>query len=167
MGCKPSLKIQTWIKSLEDAEGRNSLYDLLLKQREEEVDLFELMCKVLDQNLYSQVEWARSSFYFKETKFHVEDKMQLSQDSWSEMLILDHMHHRMHNNLPDETELPNGQKFNLFNLALLGVPSMAQKFLEILENLKQLCFNSADYVCLKFILLLNAGNHSNNLSPMR
>ena len=138
MGCKPSLKIQTWIKSLDDAEWHNSLYDLLLKQREEEVDLFELLCKVLDQNLYSQVEWARSSYYFKETKFHVEDKMQLSQDSWSEMLILDQMHHRMHNNLPDETQLPNGQKFNLFSLALLGVPSMAQKFLEISENLKQL-----------------------------
>ena len=121
------------------------------------------------------------------------------------MLILDHMHHRMHNNLPDETQLPNGQvrklfrnrepvkrssllkiepklflfwyldnvsnynrilltgfflrvqKFELLSLALLGVPSMAEKFLEISDNLKQLCFDSADYVCLKFILLLNAG----------
>ena len=34
---------------------------------------------------------------------------------------------------------------------------MAEKFLEISDNLKQLCFDSADYVCLKFILLLNAG----------
>ena len=134
--------------------------------------------------------------------------MKLLQDSWSEMLILDHMHHRMHNNLPDETQLPNGQvenysetenmqkgrhclslkqdvsfflesimaeqfipiqrenlqllfslvqKFELLSLALLGVPSMAEKFLEISDNLKQLCFDSADYVCLKFILLLNAG----------
>ena len=101
------------------------------------------------------------------------------------MLILDHMHHRMHNNLPDETQLPNGQvryscsccfcfcsyvhfyfcsysypslqKFELISLALLGVPSMAEKFLEISDNLKQLNFDQADYVCLKFILLLNAG----------
>ena len=49
------------------------------------------------------------------------------------------------------------QKFELLSLALLGVPSMAEKFLEISDNLKQLCFDSADYVCLKFILLLNAG----------
>ena len=41
--------------------------------------------------------------------FQVDDQMKLLQDSWSEMLILDHMHHRMHNNLPDETQLPNGQ----------------------------------------------------------
>jgi len=66
-----------------------------------------------------------------------------------------------HNNLPDETRLPNGQKFELLSLALLGVPSMAEKFLEISDNLKQLCFDSADYVCLKFILLLNAGEVRN------
>ena len=57
--------------------------------------------------------------------------------------------------MPDETELPNGQKFELLSLALLGVPSMAKKFLDISDNLKQLCFDSADYVCLKFILFLN------------
>merc|ERR1719414_1380722 len=38
---------------------------------------------------------------------------------------------------------------------------MAEKFLEISDNLKQLCFDSADYVCLKFILLLNAGEVRN------
>ena len=59
------------------------------------------------------------------------------------------------------------QKFELLSLALLGVPSMAEKFLEISDNLKQLCFDSADYVCLKFILLLNAGNHGNNHFSMR
>ena len=41
---------------------------------------------------------------------------------------------------------------------------MAEKFLEISDNLKQLCFDSADYVCLKFILLLNAGAEGNYLS---
>lgn len=37
-----------------------------------EVDLFELMCKVLDQNLFAQVDWARNSFYFKELKVGLE-----------------------------------------------------------------------------------------------
>ena len=63
----------------------------------------------------------------------------------------------MHNNLPDETQLPNGQKFELLSLALLGVPSMAEKFLEVTATMKQLSLDPADYVCLKFILLLNAG----------
>ena len=102
-----------------------------------------------------------------EVLFQVDDQMKLLQDSWSEMLILDHMHHRMHNNLPDEAQLPNGQKFKLLSLALLGVPSMAQKFLEISDNLKQLCFDSADYVCLKFILLLNAGALQNKQNKQK
>merc|ERR1711970_526660 len=153
--------IRDFLKSLDDQEWQSSLYTLLQNQtfNQVEVDLFELMCKVLDQNLFAQVDWARNSYYFKELK--VDDQMKLLQDSWSEMLILDHIHHRMHNNLPDETQLPNGQKFELLSLALLGVPSMAEKFLEISDNLKQLCFDSADYVCLKFILLLNAGEVRN------
>ena len=118
------------LKSLDDQEWQSSLYSLLQNQtfNQVEVDLFELMCKVLDQNLFAQVDWARNSYYFKELKLQVDDQMKLLQDSWSEMLILDHMHHRMHNNLPDETQLPNGQKFELLSLALLGVPSMAEKF---------------------------------------
>ena len=39
--------------------------------------------------------------------------MKLLQNSWSEMLILDQIHQRMHNHLPDETTLPNGQKYAL------------------------------------------------------
>lgn len=151
-------QIREFLKSLDDQEWQSSLYSLLQNQtfNQVEVDLFELLCKVLDQNLFAQVDWARNSYYFKELKLQVDDQMKLLQDSWSEMLILDHMHHRMHNNLPDETQLPNGQKFELLSLALLGVPSMAEKFLEISDNLKQLNFDQADYVCLKFILLLNA-----------
>lgn len=157
-------KIIEFLKSIDDQEWQSSLYNLLQNQtfNQVEVDLFELLCKVLDQNLFAQVDWARNSFYFKELKLQVDDQMKLLQDSWSQMLILDHMHHRMHNNLPDETQLPNGQKFELLSLALLGVPSMAEKFIEISNNLKQLQFDQADYVCLKFIMLLNGGGEIPN-----
>ena len=157
--------LQMFIESLDDEEWESRLYGLL--QNHVELDLFKLMCKVLDQSLFAQVDWARNSYYFKDLKLQVDDQMFLLQDSWSEMLILDHMHHRMHNNLPDEAQLPNGQKFKLLSLALLGVPSMAQKFLEISDNLKQLCFDSADYVCLKFILLLNAGALQNKQNKQK
>jgi len=157
-------KIIEFLKSIDDQEWQSSLYSLLQNQtfNQVEVDLFELLCKVLDQNLFAQVDWARNSYYFKELKLQVDDQMKLLQDSWSQMLILDHMHHRMHNNLPDETQLPNGQKFELLSLALLGVPSMAEKFIEISNNLKQLQFDQADYVCLKFIMLLNGGGEVPN-----
>jgi len=153
--------IRKFLETLDDQEWQSSLFTLLQNQtfNQVEVDLFELMCKVLDQNLFAQVDWARNSFYFKELK--VDDQMKLLQEAWSEMLILDHIHHRMHNNLPDETQLPNGQKFELLSLALLGVPSMAEKFLEVSNTLKSLLFDQADYVCMKFILLLNSAEVRN------
>jgi hypothetical protein len=84
------------------------------------------------------------------------------QNSWSEMLILDQIHQRMHNHLPDETTLHNGQKFELLSLALLGVPSMSDTFQELTAKLTALKFDSADYVCLKFVLLLNPGEKKAN-----
>nr|AID52855.1 fushi-tarazu transcription factor 1 [Tigriopus japonicus] len=147
--------IREFLSSLDDKEWQAELYKLLQNQsfNQVEVDLFELLCKVLDHNLFAQVDWARNSYYFKELK--VDDQMKLLQNSWSEMLILDQIHQRLHNHLPDETTLPNGQKFELLSLALLGVPSMLDAFQEITNKLNSLKFDSADYVCLKFILLLN------------
>ena len=89
----------------------------------------------------------------------VDDQMKLLQNSWSEMLILDQIHQRLHNHLPDETTLHNGQKFELLSLALLGVPSMAETFQEITNKFTALKFDSADYVCLKFVLLLSPGKY--------
>ena len=97
-----------------------------------------------------------NSYYF--FNFQVDDQMKLLQNSWSEMLILDQIHQRLHNHLPDETTLHNGQKFELLSLALLGVPSMAETFQEITNKFTALKFDSADYVCLKFVLLLSPGN---------
>ncbi|XP_023349575.1 nuclear hormone receptor FTZ-F1 [Eurytemora carolleeae] len=127
---KVPAQIREFLKSLDDQEWQSSLFSLLQSQtfNQVEVDLFELLCKVLDQNLFAQVDWARNSVFFKELK--VDDQMKLLEDSWSEMLILDHLHQRLHNNLPDESALPNGQKFDLLQLALLGVHNMTDKFLE-------------------------------------
>ena len=92
--------------------------------------------------------------------FQVDDQMKLLQNSWSEMLIMDQIHQRLHNHLPDETTLHNGQKFELLSLALLGVPSMAETFQEITNKFTALKFDSADYVCLKFALLLSPGKYN-------
>merc|ERR1711936_553576 len=147
--------IKGFLDTLDDDEWKSELFKLLQSQsfNQVEVDLFELLCKVLDQNLFAQVDWARNSCYFKELE--VNDQMRLLENSWSEMLILDQIHQRMHNHLPDETTLANGQKFELLSLALLGVPSMSEAFNEMTGKLANLKFDSADYVCLKFVLLLN------------
>ena len=148
-------KLRLFRKTLDDHQWKSSLFRFLGNQTSDqvEVDLFKLMCNVLEQNLFAQVDWARSTPYFRELL--VDDQMKLLQHSWSEMFILDHIHHRMHNNLPDDTQLPNGQKFELLSLALLGCPFMSDKFLEVSNTMRQLQFDPADYICLKFIMLLN------------
>ncbi|EDV98016.1 nuclear hormone receptor FTZ-F1 isoform X1 [Drosophila grimshawi] len=147
--------IREFVQSIDDREWQTQLFALLQKQtyNQVEVDLFELMCKVLDQNLFSQVDWARNTVFFKDLK--VDDQMKLLQHSWSDMLVLDHLHHRIHNGLPDETQLNNGQVFNLMSLGLLGVPQLGDYFNELQNKLQELKFDMGDYVCMKFLILLN------------
>uniref|UniRef100_A0A3B5AXS2 Nuclear receptor subfamily 5, group A, member 2 n=1 Tax=Stegastes partitus TaxID=144197 RepID=A0A3B5AXS2_9TELE len=57
--------------------------------KHEKLNTFGLMCKMADQTLFSIVEWARSSIFFRELK--VDDQMKLLQNCWSELLILDHV----------------------------------------------------------------------------
>lgn len=62
--------IREFVQTIDDREWQAQLFDLLQKQsyNQVEVDLFELMCKVLDQNLFSQVDWARNTAFFKDLK---------------------------------------------------------------------------------------------------
>ncbi|KAF7496427.1 Nuclear hormone receptor FTZ-F1 [Sarcoptes scabiei] len=138
-----------------DKEWQTQLFSLLQNQtyNQCEVDLFELMCKVIDQSLFAQVDWARNSIFFKDLK--VDDQMKLLQNSWSDMLVLDHIHQRLHAGLQDETTLPNGQKFDLLSLALLGVPQVASQLHHVSLRLQELKVDTNEYICLKFLLLLN------------
>ena len=83
------------------------------------------------------------------------DKAYLFQNSCAGILILDQIHDRMHNHIPDEATLANGQKFNLLSLALLDTPSLLGAFNKMSRKLANLRFDSADYVCLKLLLLLD------------
>ncbi|PRD34896.1 UNVERIFIED_CONTAM: Nuclear hormone receptor FTZ-F1 [Trichonephila clavipes] len=87
----------------------------------------------------------------------VDDQMKLLQQSWSDMLILDHLHQRLHNGVPEEITMPNGQKFSMVNLALLGVSNMVEQLNIVSARLQELKFDPVDYICLKFLLLLNPG----------
>lgn len=65
--------IREFVQSVDDREWQSQLFSLLQSQsyNQCEVDLFELMCKVLDQNLFSQVDWARNTVFFKDLKVSV------------------------------------------------------------------------------------------------
>ena len=84
--------------------------------------------------------------------------MKLLQHAWSDLLILDHLHQRLHNHLPDESSLPNGQKFDLLSLSLLGCPNLVEPLHDLTARLNEIRFDVPDYVCLKFLMLLNPGN---------
>ena len=81
MDSKYSPQIEEMIKSLDDKEWQSGLYFVLQTQNQVEVDMFELMCKVLDENLFAQVDWARNSCLFKELE--VGNQMRLLQDKSS------------------------------------------------------------------------------------
>jgi len=155
-GAKVPPLIREFVQSLDDKEWQSALFGLLQSQtyNQCEVDLFELLCKVLDQNLFTQVDWARNSYYFKDLK--VDDQMKLLQHAWSDLLILDHLHQRLHNHLPDESSLPNGQKFDLLSLSLLGCPNLVEPLHDVTARLSEIRFDVPDYVCLKFLMLLNS-----------
>lgn len=87
----------------------------------------------------------------------VDDQMKLLQHAWSDMLMLDHIHQRLHVGLPDDTTLPNGQKFDLLALALLGVTESSDQLHAVTARLSELKLDPVDYICLKFLLLLNPG----------
>lgn len=65
--------IREFVQSVDDREWQQQLFSLLQSQsyNQCEVDVFELMCKVLDQNLFSQVDWARNTVFFKDLKVSV------------------------------------------------------------------------------------------------
>lgn len=84
--------------------------------------------------------------------------MKLLQNSWSDLLVLDHLYQRMHYQLPDEIQLANGQKFDLLSLALLGTSSETDALNQVQSRLMALKLDSLEYLCLKFLLLLSPGN---------
>ncbi|KAH8032818.1 hypothetical protein HPB51_002245 [Rhipicephalus microplus] len=122
-------------------------------------------CRLIGALSFSQVAFSernrrarivfRTEFAQQHAPSSVDDQMKLLQQSWSDMLILDHVHQRLHNGLPDDTTLPNGQKFSLVSLALLGLPALADQLHALTARLQELRFDPVDYVCLKFLLLLN------------
>ena len=83
--------------------------------------------------------------------------MTLLHHSWSQMLVLEFVYHRLRNGLADETTLPNGQTFNLVDLALLGLSSNIEQLHNLTATFREIKLDRIDYACLKLMLLLSIG----------
>ena len=165
LDCNPGGECINCTKSiaLNGDEWKNKLFKFLHDQslNQVEVDHFKLLCKILDQNLMALMESIRYQNFHKyfQDMDQAREKAKLMgrlvENSWSEILILDQIHHQMHDHIPDETTLANGQKFELLSLAHLGTPSLLEAFKKMSRKLSNLMFDNADYVCLKLLLLFD------------
>ncbi|XP_041913312.1 nuclear receptor subfamily 5 group A member 2 isoform X2 [Alosa sapidissima] len=124
--------------------------------KHEKLNTFGLMCKMADQTLFSIVEWARSSIFFRELK--VDDQMKLLQNCWSELLILDHIFRQVLHSKDSSILLVTGQQVDYAIIAsqagatLNNLMSHAQ---ELVSKLRALQFDQREFVCLKFLVLFS------------
>ncbi|XP_041127335.1 nuclear receptor subfamily 5 group A member 2-like isoform X1 [Polyodon spathula] len=124
--------------------------------KHEKLNTFGLMCKMADQTLFSIVEWARSSIFFRELK--VDDQMKLLQNCWSELLILDHVFRQVVHGKEGSILLVTGQQVDYSVIAsqagatLNNLMSHAQ---ELVAKLRSLQLDQREFVCLKFLVLFS------------
>ncbi|EDL39543.1 nuclear receptor subfamily 5, group A, member 2 [Mus musculus] len=127
------------------------------RNRQEKLSAFGLLCKMADQTLFSIVEWARSSIFFRELK--VDDQMKLLQNCWSELLILDHIYRQVAHGKEGTIFLVTGEHVDYSTIishtevAFNNLLSLAQ---ELVVRLRSLQFDQREFVCLKFLVLFSS-----------
>lgn len=131
------------------------------RSKHEKLSTCGLMCKMADQTLFSIVEWARSSIFFRELK--VDDQMKLLQNCWSELLILDHIYRQVVHGKEGSIFLVTGQKVDYSTIALQAgatLNNLMSHAQELVAKLRSLQFDQREFVCLKFLVLFSLGKKS-------
>ncbi|XP_048377863.1 nuclear receptor subfamily 5 group A member 2-like isoform X1 [Stegostoma tigrinum] len=138
-------KILSYLQQEQTARGKH-----------ERLNTFGIMCKLADQTLFSLVEWARSSMYFKELK--VDDQMKLLQNCWSELLVMDHIYRQVAHGKESSVLLVTGQQIDLSTItsqsgAMLN--NLVTRTQELVTKLRSLQTDRHEFVCLKFLVLFS------------
>ncbi|XP_020042426.1 nuclear receptor subfamily 5 group A member 2 isoform X1 [Castor canadensis] len=126
------------------------------RSKHEKLSTFGLMCKMADQTLFSIVEWARSSVFFRELK--VDDQMKLLQNCWSELLILDHIYRQVVHGKEGSIFLVTGQQVDyslIVSQAGATLNNLMSHAQELVAKLRSLQFDQREFVCLKFLVLFS------------
>ncbi|XP_028977587.2 nuclear receptor subfamily 5 group A member 2 [Esox lucius] len=124
--------------------------------KHEKLNTFGLMCKMADQTLFSIVEWARSSVFFRELK--VDDQMKLLQNCWSELLILDHIFRQVMHAKEGSILLVTGQQVDhavIASQAGATLNNLMNHAQELIGKLRSLQLDQREFVCLKFLVLFS------------
>ncbi|XP_019493587.1 PREDICTED: nuclear receptor subfamily 5 group A member 2 isoform X4 [Hipposideros armiger] len=126
------------------------------RSKHEKLSTFGLMCKMADQTLFSIVEWARSSIFFRELK--VDDQMKLLQNCWSELLILDHIYRQVVHGKEGSIFLVTGQQVDhtiIASQAGATLNNLMGHAQDLVAKLRSLQFDQREFVCLKFLVLFS------------
>uniref|UniRef100_H2Y486 Uncharacterized protein n=1 Tax=Ciona savignyi TaxID=51511 RepID=H2Y486_CIOSA len=119
-------------------------------------DVFNFICKIADQTLYATVEWAKKSAFFADLQ--VSDQMKLLQDSWIELLILDHIQRQVKVK-SDAVEMVTGHKFPRDVSRVSGHCVITFRILKRLMDLDKkfmlLDVDEQEVACLKYLVLFD------------
>ncbi|KAI3362341.1 hypothetical protein L3Q82_012240 [Scortum barcoo] len=117
---------------------------------------FNLMCLMADQTLFSIVEWARTSIFFKQLK--VSDQMKLLHSCWSELLLADIISRQVLYGKQGSVLLVTGHEMELSDVASHAGPTLAsliQRGQELVEKLHIQKVDRQEFACIKFLILFN------------
>uniref|UniRef100_A0A672I6X2 Steroidogenic factor 1-like n=1 Tax=Salarias fasciatus TaxID=181472 RepID=A0A672I6X2_SALFA len=115
-----------------------------------------LLCIMADQMLCSIVEWARTSFFFKQLQ--VSDQMKLLHHSWSQLLLLDVVSRQVLCGNESRLLLITGQEVELSDITCRAGPtalSLIQRGQQLVEKLLKLKADRQEFACIKFLILFN------------
>ncbi|XP_070531742.1 nuclear receptor subfamily 5 group A member 2-like isoform X2 [Ptychodera flava] len=115
-------------------------------------DYFSMACKLADQTLFAFVDWARNSLFFKDLK--VEDQMKLLQNAWSELLVIDQCYRQVET-ISESMVLVTGETVDLAKLRMYGLGDVIDRMAEIVKRMRELKVDRKEFMCLKYLLLLN------------
>lgn len=82
--------------------------------------------------------------------------MKLLQSSWSELLLLDHLYRQASYN-GEHILLITGQTIDPNTLPLREMGDVVEQLNRLVMRMRELKLDYKDFVCLKFLILLNPG----------
>ncbi|KRZ12324.1 Nuclear hormone receptor family member nhr-25, partial [Trichinella zimbabwensis] len=121
--------------------------------KQTQADSFSAVCQCVDQELFKQVEWAKSSPHFKELS--LDDQMLLLQSVWAELHVLDFTYYRLQGKLPDTVSFKTGHRLKATSVALLALTEGRSEWDKLCNQLNAIGFDRYDYVAIKYLTLLN------------
>jgi len=122
----------------------------------EQMNSFQIICKINEQILVSLVEWAKGSLFFQDMSTN--DQMSLLHETWSELVLLDHIYRQVWFSNQENILLVSGESVSILSVINggrfdIGATKLIEKVMEITNRFRQLQIDRTELVCLKFLIL--------------